>query len=64
VPKAAVSRSQQGSDLFNHLVGAGEEGRRHFEADRSRSLEIDHKLELGWLLERQICRLVWARGFL
>src|SRR6266581_9297581 len=42
---------------FDHLVGAGEQHRRHFEAERFRSLEIDNQLELGWLLDRQIGRL-------
>jgi hypothetical protein len=33
--------------LFDHLVGARKELRRDIKLDRSRSLEVDHKLELG-----------------
>jgi hypothetical protein len=32
--------------LVNHLIGASEQLRRHFEAERVRGLEIDHQLEL------------------
>jgi hypothetical protein len=43
--------------LFDDLVGASKQFRRHVEPDRSRSLEVDHKLELGCLLDRQISAL-------
>jgi hypothetical protein len=33
--------------LLDHLVGAGEQGRRDVEPDRSRSLKVDEKLEFG-----------------
>jgi hypothetical protein len=45
---------------FDHLVGAGEERRRQFEAERIGGLEIDGKLELRWSLDRQ--RMPWQRG--
>src|SRR6185369_1317999 len=40
--------------LFDHLVGASEERRRHGEAKCLGRFEIDHQLVLGWLLHRQV----------
>ena len=44
--------------LFDHLVGASEHARWHFDAERLGSLEVDHQLVLGWLLDRKIARLL------
>jgi hypothetical protein len=42
---------------FDHLVGAGREGRRHFDAQRPRGVKIDHELEAGRLHHWQISGL-------
>ena len=53
-----MHRSKQ---LFDHLVGARKQRRRHVEAERLRGLEVDRKLELGWLLDWQVGRLLAAQ---
>jgi hypothetical protein len=47
--------------LFDHLVGAREQRCWDFEAERSRSLEIDHQLVLGRRLHRQVGGLLVAQ---
>ena len=42
---------------FDHLVGAGEELGRHFEAKRFSGLEVDDKFEDSRLHDRQVSRL-------
>jgi hypothetical protein len=44
-------------DLFDHLVGAGEQCEWDRQAERLRSLEIDCQLKLGGLLNRKIPRI-------
>ena len=39
---------------FNHLVGAGEQRQRHRQGQAPWRFEIDHKFELGRLLDRQV----------
>ena len=48
VPGAAISR------LLHHLVGAGEQRRRHGQAKRLGGLQVDHKLVLSRCLHRQV----------
>src|SRR5262249_48944120 len=40
---------------LDHLVRAREQRRRHFEAERPGSLQVDHELELGRLQDREVC---------
>ena len=54
----ATYAPQQTALLFDHLVGAGEERRGHFEAERLGGFKIDYKLEFGWLQHRQVGRLL------
>ena len=41
VPIGDLSRCSKLSDLLDHLVGAGEQRRRNFEAERLRGFEVD-----------------------
>jgi hypothetical protein len=38
----AIDAPQQAAPLFDHLVGAGKQRRRHGEAKRLGGLEVDH----------------------
>jgi hypothetical protein len=44
--------------LFDHLISAGEDRGRDREAEGLGGLEIDHQLEGGRLLDRQISGLL------
>jgi transposase len=49
---------------FNGLVGSGEQHGRYREAQRFGGLEIDHQIEFGRLLDRQLTRLCPAWNFI
>jgi hypothetical protein len=36
--------------LFDHLIGAGEQDRRHIKAERPHRDQVDNQIELGRLL--------------
>ena len=54
LPKADI----RGAPLLDHLVGAGEQHWRYFEAEQLRGLQIDDQLELVGLHHRQVSRLL------
>jgi hypothetical protein len=49
-------------DLFNNLVGGGEQPGRHFDAERSRRLKVDDEFEFGRLHDRQVGGLMSYAG--
>ena len=53
-------REQKGWNSLNQLISPCDEERRHFETKRFGGLEIDHQLELGRLLDREVA---WLRAF-
>ena len=46
--------TQQISSLFDHLVGAGEQRRRHVQANRLRHDQVNDEVELSRRLDRKI----------
>src|SRR5271169_2286490 len=54
----AADAPQQTVSLFDHLVGGGEQSRRHGEAERLGGLEVDEKFDLGGPLDWQVRRLL------
>ena len=52
--KSGREQVQQSNPLFDHLVGAVEQGRRHREAEHLGGFEIDHTFNFGGKLDRQI----------
>jgi hypothetical protein len=55
---------QQTASLFDHLIGAAEQHRWHFEAKRFRSLEIDDQFEFGRLIKRDISRIGTSKNLI
>src|SRR3977135_90559 len=54
---APIRLSQQHSCSFDQLVSADEQGQWHLDSERLGALQVDEQLDLGWLLDREICRL-------
>src|SRR5262249_18499298 len=54
---AHLCRSRTPGASFDHLVGAGEQRGRHFEAEHPCGLSVNDELELAHLLDRQFPRL-------
>jgi hypothetical protein len=52
---------QQSIPLFDHLVGGGEQRRRHIDAERLGSLDVDYQLVFGRRLRWQIGRLLASK---
>src|SRR5262249_15648565 len=51
---SGCEQSRQGSPLFDHLVGAGEQCRWYFDPECFRRLEVDNKLVLSRGLHRHV----------
>ena len=51
---SALCQKRTFAALFDHLVGNGEYSRRNNEAERLRSLEINHQVEFRRLLDWEI----------
>src|SRR5262245_39764843 len=59
LPVSAKSRHMQCSTtlLFNHLVGAGEQCYRNFDANSLGRFRVDYQLQFRWPLDWQVGRL-------
>src|SRR5262245_26342566 len=54
VPIATIRTATKRSHLFDHLIGASEQCRRHRETERLRRLEVDDQFVLGRRLHREV----------
>ena len=49
-----IFTNRKSADLFDHLVGNGQQRRRYYQAERLCGFEVDDELKFGWLLDRQL----------
>src|SRR5450631_2358803 len=54
---AVTGKTREHGPSLNHFVGAQQYRLRNREAERLRCLEVDDKVELGRLLDRQVGRI-------
>jgi len=54
VPKADILRCGKETPLFDHLIGDGKYARRNSQAEHPRGVDVDSKLELASLYDRQV----------
>src|ERR1019366_8807174 len=60
----ATNAPQQSAPLVDQLIGSGEQRLWHGEAERFGGLQINNKLELGGLLDRNVARLCSAQDLI
>src|SRR5262245_27662251 len=54
VERSLMNRLTRGAYSFDHLVGAGEEGRGHLNVEGFRGFEIDCEGKLRWQLDGDV----------
>src|SRR5262245_29517027 len=57
IREADICTATKSQYLFDHLVGAREQRRRHFEAERLRGIPVDNEFVFRGRLHRQVGRL-------
>ena len=57
-PMSAKCQERTLASLFDHLVGAIKQGRRHGKPERLGGLQVNHQFEFGGGLHRQVSRLL------
>ena len=60
----ATLRNAANCSLFDHLVGAGEQRRRDFEAESFGGNQVKDQFELGGLFDGKMCRVRSTQNFI